>query len=124
LVRSGERGAEEEPRLLSLLLACFLGHPTVPADALSGTLIEARQPILLNIAQPPPQDRSISDVWSALGGELKASLDLVVNAPFEVKVAIPAGPPVLEEPRFTFAGPEGEAEDGATPAARGGRARR
>src|SRR5437879_1369253 len=83
-----------------------------------------RQPILLTIALPPPQDRSISDVWSALGGELKASLDLVVNAPFEIKVAIPAGPPVLEEPRFSFAGPDGESEDATTPAARGGRARR
>jgi len=124
LVTAWTQRPEDEHRLLSSLLACFLRHPTMPADALSGTLAESRQPILLNIALPPPQDRSISDVWSALGGELKASLDLVVNAPFEVKVAQPAGPPVLEEPRFTFAGPDGEAEDGATPAARGGRGRR
>ena len=124
LVTAWTQRPEDEHRLLSSLLACFLRHPTMPADTLSGVLADARQPILLNIALPPPQDRSISDVWSALGGELKASLDLVVNAPFEVKVAIPAGPPVLEEPRFTFAGPDGEAEDGTTPAARGGRARR
>jgi uncharacterized protein DUF4255 len=124
LVTAWTQRPEDEHRLLSSLLACFLRHPTMPADALSGVLVDARQPILLNIALPPPQDRSISDVWSALGGELKASLDLVVNAPFEVKVAIPAGPPVLEEPRFTFAGPDGEVEDAATPAARGGRARR
>jgi hypothetical protein len=124
LVTAWTQRPEDEHRLLSSLLACFLRHPTMPADTLSGVLADARQPILLNIALPPPQDRSISDVWSALGGELKASLDLVVNAPFEVKVAVPAGPPVLEEPRFTFAGPDGEAEAGATPAARGGRARR
>jgi hypothetical protein len=124
LVTAWTQRPEDEHRLLSSLLACFLRHPTMPADALSGSLADARQPILLNIALPPPQDRSISDVWSALGGELKASLDLVVNAPFEVKVAIPAGPPVLEEPRFTFAGPDGEVEDAATPAARSGKARR
>jgi hypothetical protein len=124
LVTAWTQRPEDEHRLLSSLLACFLRHPIMPADTLSGVLADAGQPILLNIALPPPQDRSISDVWSALGGELKASLDLVVNAPFQVKVAIPAGPPVLEEPRFTFAGPDGEAEDGATPAARGGRARR
>jgi hypothetical protein len=124
LVTAWTQRPEDEHRLLSSLLACFLRHPTMPADALSGVLADARQPILLNIALPPPQDRSISDVWSALGGELKASLDLVVNAPFEVKVAIPAGPPVLEEPRFTFAGPDGEVEDAATPAARSGKARR
>src|SRR5260370_41818346 len=40
------------------------------------------------------------------------------------KVSRPAGPPFLEEPRFSFAGPDGETEDAATPAARGGRARR
>jgi len=124
LVTAWTQRPEDEHRLLSSLLACFLRNPIIPADALIGTLAQARQPILLNIALPPPQDRSISDVWSALGGELKASLDLVVNAPFEIKVAIPAGPPVLEEPRFIFAGPDGESEDATTPAARGGRARR
>src|SRR5205823_13388797 len=118
LVTAWTQRPEDEHRLLSSLLACFLRNPIIPADALSGTLAQARQPILLNIALPPPQDRSISDVWSALGGELKASLDLVVNAPFEIKVAIPAGPPVLEEPKFTFERPDGEIEDAATPAAR------
>jgi len=124
LVTAWTQRPEDEHRLLSSLLACFLRNPIIPADALSGTLAQARQPIMLNIALPPPQDRSISDVWSALGGELKASLDLVVNAPFEIRVAIPAGPPVLEEPRFSVAGPDGESEDATTPAARGGRARR
>ena len=123
LVTAWTQRPEDEHRLLSALLLCFLRNQTIPADVLSGALAQTRQPITLNIAMPPPQDRSISDVWSALGGELKASLDLVVNAPFEVKVAQAAGPPVLEEPRFTFAGPDGEREDGAT-AARGGKARR
>src|SRR2546421_2924714 len=121
MVTAWTQRPEDEHRLLSALLACFLRHPTIPADALTGALMEARQPILLNIAQPPPQDRSISDVWSALGGELKPSLDLVINAPFEVKVAVPAGPPVLEEPRFTFARPEGESEEAGGAAAPGGR---
>ncbi len=59
-----------------------------------------------------------------MGGELKASLDLVVNAPFEIKLAVPAGPPVLEEPRFTYAQPDGETEDSAVSAARSGKGRR
>jgi hypothetical protein len=124
LVTAWTQRPEDEHRLLSALLGCFLRHPTLPADALSGTLVDARQPITLNIALPPPQDRSLSDVWSALGGELKPSLDLVVNAPFEIKVAIPAGPPVLEEPKFAFAGPDGEADPAVGPGGRAARSRR
>jgi Pvc16 N-terminal domain len=124
LVTAWTQRPEDEHRLLSALLGCFLRHPTMPADALSGTLVDSRQPIMLNIALPPPQDRSISDVWSALGGELKPSLDLVVNAPFDVKVAIAAGPPVLEEPKFAFAGPDGESEQTAGSAARAAKGRR
>ena len=122
LVTAWTQRPEDEHRLLSSLLSCFLRHPTMPADALSGSLTEARQPILLNIALPPPQDRSISDVWSALGGELKPSLDLVVNAPFEIKRAIPAGPPVLEEPKFVFTRPDSETEQAGKPAEKGKRA--
>ncbi len=110
LVTAWTQRPEDEHRLLSQVLMCFLRNPTMPAEALSGGLTEARMPVTLNIAQPPPQDRSISDVWSALGGELKPSLDLVVNAPFEVKRATPAGPPVLEEPKFAITRPDGETE--------------
>jgi hypothetical protein len=124
LVTAWTQRPEDEHRLLSSLLSCFLRHPTMPADALSGALTDARQPILLNIALPPPQDRSISDVWSALGGELKPSLDLIVNAPFEIKRAVPAGPPVLEEPKFTFAKPDGASEDAAKRDGRGDKGKR
>src|SRR5438128_2967990 len=124
LVTAWTQRPEDEHRLLSALLGCFLRHPTIPADALSGTLAQGRQPIMLIIALPPPQDRSISDVWSALGGELKPSLDLVVNAPFEIKVGIPAGPPVREEPKFSFAGADGETEAAVGPGARRARGRR
>src|SRR6202045_1366768 len=124
LVTAWTQRPEDEHRLLSSLLACFLRHPTMPADALSGVLADARQPILLNIALPPPQDRSISDVWSALGGELKPSLDLVVNAPFEIKTAIAAGPPVLEEPKFAVSGPDGETDEAVGSGARAARGRR
>ena len=124
LVTAWTQRPEDEHRLLSSLLSCFLRHPTMPSDALSGTLASARQPILINIGQPPPQDRSISDVWSALGGELKPSLDLVVNAPFEIRIAMPAGPPVMEEPKFTFARPDGEREEAAADGSRPGKGKR
>src|SRR3977135_1208529 len=86
LVTAWTQRPEDEHRLLSGVLACFLRNPTIPAEMLSGALAQARQPITLNIAMPPPQDRSISDVWSALGGELQYSLDLAVNIMVEVLV--------------------------------------
>src|SRR2546428_6904099 len=124
LVTAWTQRPEDEHRLLSSLLSCFLRNQTMPVELIAGSLVGARLPITLSIALPPPQDRSISDVWSAMGGELKASLDLVVNAPFEIKVAVPAGPPVLEEPRFTYARPDGETEDSTVSAARSGKGRR
>src|SRR2546428_7140887 len=124
LVTAWTQRPEDEHRLLSSLLSCFLRNQTMPVELIAGSLVGARLPITLSIALPPPQDRSISDVWSAMGGELKASLDLVVNAPFEIKVAVPAGPPVLEEPRFTYARPDGETEDSTGSAARSGKGTR
>src|SRR5881628_3742236 len=93
LVTAWTQRPEDEHRLLSAVLSCFLRNQTMPVELITGSLVGARLPITLNIAMPPPQDRSISDVWSALGGELKASLDLVVNAPFEINFAMPARPP-------------------------------
>jgi hypothetical protein len=110
LVTAWTQRPEDEHRLLSDLLSCFLRHQKIPDDVISGGLKESGQSVYLTIALPPPQDRSISDVWSALGGELKPSLDLVVNAPVVVRLAEEAGPVVLEEPKFTMTRPDGAAE--------------
>ena len=58
------------------------------------TLAETGLPCSLTVALPPPEDRAFADVWSALGGELKPSLDLVVTAPVARGLSYPAGPPV------------------------------
>lgn len=104
LVTAWTQRPEDEHRLLSAVLACFIRHERLPADILAGSL-SAEMPVYATIALPPPQDRPLSDVWSALGGELKPSLDLVVIAPLMVdRIEIPA-PPVMEMPRFDFTGP-------------------
>jgi hypothetical protein len=99
---------EDEHRLLSTLLACFLSYDALPEELLSGVLAETERGSLLSIALPPPADRSLADVWSALGGELKPSLDLVVNAPFDTARVAAAGPPVVEPPHVDMAFLEGE----------------
>lgn len=63
----------------------------------------------MSIALPPPEDRSFADVWSALGGELKPSLDLVISVPVTASPSYAVGPPVGDEGLQTRFGdvPEG-----------------
>lgn len=100
LITAWTQRPEDEHRLLASVLQCFLRYDALPADILSGTLLELGLPVPVTIAMPPPQDRSFADVWTALGGELKPSLDIVVSAPTDTGKAYPAGPPVLEPPVF------------------------
>lgn len=85
---------EDEHRLLDNLLRTFLLYDALPAHLVNGRLAEPRLDVPLTIGRPPPEDRAFADVWSALGGELKPSLDLVVDAPIDRGVVYPAGPPV------------------------------
>jgi len=95
---------EDEHRLLAAMLQRFLQDDRLPESVLAGSLADLGYPIPYTCALPPPEDRALSDVWSALGGELKPSLDLVVIAPFDLGREIPFGPPVLEGPQLVVAG--------------------
>ncbi|WP_148572922.1 DUF4255 domain-containing protein [Nocardioides caldifontis] len=107
LVTAWTQRPEDEHRLLSSLLACFLRHEALPEELLGGALAEMGLSVPITIALPPPEDRSFADVWSALGGELKPSLDLVVSAPTWTGRVFRAGPPVDEPPRLEIGGVEG-----------------
>jgi hypothetical protein len=104
LVTAWTQRPEDEHRLLAALLSCFLRHDAVPAEMLSGSLAELGLPVPISVALPPPEDRSFADVWSALGGELKPSLDIVVCAPTSTGRAYPVGPPVSEPPTVSMGG--------------------
>jgi Pvc16 N-terminal domain len=56
---------------------------------------------------PPPEDRSFADVWTALGGELKPSLDVVVTAPADTGRRFEAAPAVRRAMRLNAAGMHG-----------------
>ena len=109
---------EDEHRLLSSLLSGFLRHEYFPPELLQGTLEGEETPVLVTVALPPDDDRKIADTWSALGGELKPSLDVVVTAPMNIARSIAAGPPVLEEPRLALLSTNGS---GATAASEKGK---
>jgi hypothetical protein len=113
LVTAWTNRPEDEHRLLAAMLSCFVRHEFMPGELLAGSLEGQELPVLMTVALPPIEDRSIADVWSAMGGELKPSLDLVVTAPLDIARSIEAGPPVLEEPRLAVVPVQGAAERGA-----------
>ncbi len=100
LVTAWTQRPEDEHRLLSGLLRCFLRNDAMPTELVTGPLGETGMDVPITVALPPPEDRAFADVWSALGGELKPSLDVVVIAPIDTGVVFPAGPPVREGTRI------------------------
>ncbi|WP_419179526.1 DUF4255 domain-containing protein [Rhodococcus opacus] len=104
LVAAWTQRPEDEHRLLGRLLTCFLRHEALPQALLTGSLATLALPVPVTVALPPPEDRSFADVWTALGGELKPSLDVVVSVPSETGQALPAAPPALRTPLLTTEG--------------------
>ena len=99
---------EDEHRLLSAMLACFLKQDRIAGEDIAGSLGEQGWPIDITIALPPPEDRALSDVWSALGGELKPSLDLVCLVPVDTDRLSPVATLVSAPPAFEWEGIEGQ----------------
>jgi hypothetical protein len=110
LVTAWTQRPEDEHRLLSALLSAFIRNPMIKPELLEGTLAEPDLPVYIDVGQPPSQDRSLADVWSALGGELKPSLDVVVTAPIMIKRETSFGPPVLTLARIGLAAQSGPSE--------------
>jgi hypothetical protein len=104
---------EDEHRLLSALLYCFLANGTLPPDLLPESVRDPDYPVSMTVGLPPPEDRAFADVWSALGGELKPSLDLVVTVPVDGARRYPAGPPAREGLAVGVADTGGERADPA-----------
>jgi hypothetical protein len=121
LVTAWTQRPEDEHRLLAALLGCFLRHEAMPAEVLTGPLAELGLPVPVTIALPPPEDRSFADVWSALGGELKPSLDIVVITPTDSGRDFPAAPAITGPMTVHLGGnvgawPPEESRQGRSPA--------
>ena len=115
LITAWTQRPEDEHRLLSAALSCFLRYDIMPTELLAGALADQDHGVLVSIGQPLPPDRNLNDVWSALGGELKPALDLIITAPFPTGRVEAVGPPVREPARLrvTRTAPDGEQPSGA-----------
>ncbi|MEU6369506.1 DUF4255 domain-containing protein [Streptomyces sp. NPDC046931] len=96
LVTAWTKQPQDEHRLLSAVLATLIPRELVPPTELPGALGALGMAVPLSVAGVQTESRSLAEIWSALGGELKPSLDVVVTAPFPAYPEYDAGPPVTE----------------------------
>jgi hypothetical protein len=96
LVTAWTKQPQDEHRLLSAVLATLIPRELLPPSELPGSLAALGMTIPVSVAGIQTESRSLAEIWSALGGELKPSLDLVVTAPFPAYPEYDAGPPVTE----------------------------
>lgn len=95
LVTAWASRPQDEHRLLSQVLATLAAADALPERLLTGSLAELGLTVSLDTTGATLDAPSASDVWSALGGELKASLGVRVGAPL-AGASTAAAPPVTE----------------------------
>lgn len=95
LVTAWTQRPEDEHRLLSAVLLSLLGYDALPPELLSKDLLAVGMPCGLTVGSSPATERSAADLWPALGGELRPSLDIVVAAPALPGAAVDVAPLVL-----------------------------
>src|SRR5690349_19931020 len=86
----------DEHLVLDQLLRSSLWYQAVPDELVVGQLAETGLAVPLTVGVPPPEVRAFADMWSALGGELKPSLDIVIIAPVDTGIVYRAGPPASQ----------------------------
>lgn len=110
LVTAWTKQPQDEHRLLSAVLATLLPRELLPPTELPGALGALGLTVPVSVAGLHSESRSLAEIWSALGGELKPSLDLVVTAPFPAFPEYDAGPPVTEGAAVRVRGMDGSLE--------------
>lgn len=82
----------DEHALLGQVLTTLLQHDTLSAEHLQGAYAPVRPIPTLSVAAADGDDQT--DFWSALGGQLKPGLDLLVTATVDAGIMYEVGPPV------------------------------
>jgi hypothetical protein len=96
LLTAWTKRPEDEHRLLSAALATLMPQELLPPERLPEPLAELGLSVPLTVAGVQAETRSLAEIWSALGGTLKPSIDLVITVPFPAYPDYDAGPPVTE----------------------------
>lgn len=96
LVTAWTKRPQDEHRMLSAVLATLLPRELLAPEELAGSLAELGLTVPLSVASLSMEARSTAEIWSALGGELKPSIDVVVTIPMLSFPDYDAGPPVTE----------------------------
>jgi hypothetical protein len=87
--------AADEHRLLGEVLKVLLSHRTIPENYLSGELA-GQQPALPARIIAEPQLQSLGELWQAMGGKPKATLNYAITISVNVSDPVAAGPAVTE----------------------------
>jgi hypothetical protein len=91
LVTAWTSEVRDEHSLLGDVLAALLLHPVIDARHLQGVFASVRPLPSLHLRSGDGTENS--DFWSALGGQLKPGLDLVVTITVDAAMRAIAGPP-------------------------------
>jgi hypothetical protein len=92
LVTAWTSEVRDEHSLLGATLAALLLHNTIEPRYLRGAYASVTPLPTITVAAGDGRDNS--DFWSALGGQLKPGLDVVVTATVDTALFVEAGPPV------------------------------
>jgi Pvc16 N-terminal domain len=87
--------ARDEHRLLGEVMKALLRHASLPSAVLEGSLRGQRPPLPASSLQPG-RLQSLSELWQALGGKPKTTLNYTVTIGVDPGLTTEAGPPVLE----------------------------
>ena len=91
LVTAWTSEVRDEHSLLGDVLNALLLNPSIAKEHLKGAFADVRPLPTLRLRSGDGSENS--DFWSALGGQLKPGLDLVVTATIDAALRAMAGPP-------------------------------
>lgn len=94
LVTAWTTEVQDEHRLLGSVLTTLLANARLEEEHLPPGLAEVVPPPNIRVARPDGKD--FAEFWSAIEGQLKPGLDMIVTATVDPDLLRPAGPPTEE----------------------------